>query len=362
MEIDSVPILGLAAAIAWISLVTVEFYERHYRARIEANHENLRRLGKDRREELARQIAGENALDREELESRLNYITKVENAEDILTRDRSRVFYLLVALVFVTMGASYAPSFEILEMSMPVTWPTETVVYKSPLTLIAVDYASLVIVFLAGYLFLRRMFWFDRQILRISRATPVKVEVSHLTNHLAKLQRLADDFHDLVLKSLPQNEDTRIHRVLDYVSSHAKTAGAGVTVPEEQIHLSKRLVQNSLGLVDGWFDDYSKRLNFFAQNPGLLDNRSLVDIVQDFKRLVYEYYTRVVDESIEFTNRAGVADKEAKLIFNAFKDRYNQFAEKLRTFLKDLKEVGYDTGTGWAVASISKELETRAPA
>jgi hypothetical protein len=30
--------------------------------------------------------------------------------------------------------------------------------------------------------------------------------------------------------------------------------------------------------------------------------------------------------------------------------------------LKDLKEGGYDTGTGWTVASISKELEIREPA
>ena len=188
-----------------------------------------------------------------------------------------------------------------------------------------------------------------------------KHEKQEALDYIKKLKRFAEDFHDLALKSVPQHEDMRIHRIMDCVPYHAKAAEAGVAVPVDEIHLHKRLVQNSLDLVDGWFDDYSKRLDLFAQNPGLLDTKNLVDILRGFKRLVFEYYTRVVDESIDFTNKASVAHKEARLIFNAFKDRYNQFAEKLRTFLKDLKEGGYDAGDGWAVASVSKELEIRVP-
>lgn len=362
MPTDPVPILGLAAAIAWVSLITVEFYERIYRGRIEGNHETLRRLGKDQREQLAKEIAG-GALDPRQLQGRLRHIAEVENAQDILTRGRNKLFYVLVALVLVTMLASYDPTLMILEIPIPNISPTGTETYHLPLTLLGIDYILLAYVFLAGYSFLSRMFSFDRQILSISRVattTGLFVKVAN-TGYLTKLRRLADDFHDLALKSVPQHEDTRIHRIVELVPYHAKAAEAGVAVPEEQIHLTKRLVRNSLDLVDAWFDDYSKRLDFFAQNPGLLDATSLVDIVQDFKRLVFEYCTRVVDASIDFTNKAGVAHKEAKLIFNAFKDRYNQFAEKLRTFLKDLKEGGYDTGTGWAVASLSKELEIRAP-
>jgi hypothetical protein len=42
---DPAPILALGAAVAWVSLVTVEFYERIYRQRIEQYAPELRALG-----------------------------------------------------------------------------------------------------------------------------------------------------------------------------------------------------------------------------------------------------------------------------------------------------------------------------
>jgi len=155
--IETVPILALAAAIAWISLVTVEFYERIYRKRIAKSEKDLRRLGKDELNKLARDMEAEltqgRSVDAKGLQERVDRIGSLLNARDELMRGRRKIFYLLLALSLASVGASSAPDL--------VLW--------HPVTLIAMDYFLLAIVFLAGFWFLFKMFWFDEEILKISR-------------------------------------------------------------------------------------------------------------------------------------------------------------------------------------------------
>jgi predicted RNA-binding Zn-ribbon protein involved in translation (DUF1610 family) len=158
---ETAPLLGFAAAIAWVSLVTVEFYERIYRERIEHNEEELRRLGKNELSKLASDIETQlmkgAEVDARRLQERVDMIRSLLNARDELMSGRRKVFSLLLVLSITSVGATYAPE--------AVLWSAE----RSP-TLIGVDYLVLAIVFVAGFWFLFRMFWFDDQILKISRA------------------------------------------------------------------------------------------------------------------------------------------------------------------------------------------------
>jgi hypothetical protein len=158
---DPAPILGLAAAVAWVSLVTVEFYEKIYRERIEKKEEDLRRLGKDDLRKLAGYIetmlTKGRSVDAQDLQGPMDRIGSLINARDELMRGRQRIFALLLVLSITSVGASYAPA--------AVFWSAE-----KPTTLIEIDYFVLAVVFLAGFWFLFKMFWFDSQILNMSRA------------------------------------------------------------------------------------------------------------------------------------------------------------------------------------------------
>jgi len=161
---DPVPMLGLAAAIAWVSLVTVEFYERIYRERIERNRESLMALSEDEIKKLASdleaQIRRNRPLDSKIVDRRQGKILRLRKAQEDLIGQRQITFFLLFLLSITSIGASYAPSWEVAKIG-PDQWP---------LTLIAIDYPLLAIVFLSGFWFLFRMFWFDKQILSLSRA------------------------------------------------------------------------------------------------------------------------------------------------------------------------------------------------
>lgn len=158
--VETVPILALATAIAWVSLVTVEFYERIYRKRIAKNEKDLRHLGKDELKKFAGDIEAQltqgRSVDAQHLQGRVDKIGSLLNAQDELVRDRRTIFWLLLALSVTSVLASAAPDLVLSHDGLTIT-------------LLAVDYFMLAVVFLTGFWFLFRMFWFDEQILKISR-------------------------------------------------------------------------------------------------------------------------------------------------------------------------------------------------
>jgi len=166
MATDPVPIYGIAAGIAWVSLITVEFYEKIYRDRIERNREDLKRLGEDELGKLVSEIEARTrkdaSFDSKALDSRTRAIRSLLQGGKYLTRHRKFVLYLLTVSSAVGMAASYSPTFQI--ASLPVG------VQMLPITLTTVAYFLLTLVFLYGSWFLNEMFWFDEQILDISRA------------------------------------------------------------------------------------------------------------------------------------------------------------------------------------------------
>ena len=150
---ESTPLVGLAVAVAWISLITVEFYEKIYRKRIEDHSEILKEMGQEKRNKLAADYAAQIVKGRvpkeAEVQSIQNDVDSLVDAEKVLTRMRERTFIILLVGSAICLVSSYAPSYA----------PA-----GGMLTLLDISYAALFILFLMGFLFLRKMFWFDKQI------------------------------------------------------------------------------------------------------------------------------------------------------------------------------------------------------
>ncbi len=154
---DPVPVVMLGASIAWVSLVTVEFYERIYRQRIAENSDRLRNLGQDQLKKLAADLDIQvkdvkEPIDARGIEHRLKEIRLLMNAQDMLVMNRERIFWLLGVSALSSILASIAPNFGI-----DTTW------------IAVVAYVVVGLVFVYGLYFLWQMFWFDKEILYISR-------------------------------------------------------------------------------------------------------------------------------------------------------------------------------------------------
>jgi hypothetical protein len=348
---DLVPIYGLGVAIAWASFV-LGYYERTYRPRIEKGRDSLQRLGQQKLKKLTAHIETQTTqgvrVDSRTVESSLVDIRSLLTPQSVLSRYVLGLLSVLLLSAIASIGASYRPDLQV--------WMSP----QGPITLLVIALVLLGVVFIVGFLFLRKVLWFENQVSKAETASHAEAKAlveSEDAQYLRKLRRLAEDFHGLTVWVSVEQEDVRIVKMLDSVPYHSRASEAEVAIPYEQIHLYKHYISTANQLVRAWFDEHLTRLDFFVQNPGLLDRKNLVDLVKGFKRLVFEYYENVVEESIDFVNKSGVADKDAKVKFNNFRDRYNQFAERLRIFLKDLRDAGYDIGSGWEVRSISKELE-----
>jgi hypothetical protein len=158
MALDAAPIILLAAAVAWVSLVTMEFYEKIYRPKIERNLDKLKTLGESQLKALMQEFESKlrsGQSDMSALEKKAAPVASLLNADEELVRDRQRIFILLFVSSIVSIASSYAPDFEILA-------PT--------ITLTTLAYVVSGLVFLWGFWILKKIFWFDRQFLAISKA------------------------------------------------------------------------------------------------------------------------------------------------------------------------------------------------
>jgi predicted RNA-binding Zn-ribbon protein involved in translation (DUF1610 family) len=159
---DPVPILALGAAVAWVSLVTVEFYERIYRDRIKENSALLRSLADSQLETAINDLrkGKDVAINVEDIKS-------LRNAEQILMKRRKITLFLLFASSVFSIASSWSPSFE---FTIPVTGSggvaQEPMKFSVPT--MAIGYVLMLAVFIAGFWFLWKMLWFDEQILKIS--------------------------------------------------------------------------------------------------------------------------------------------------------------------------------------------------
>ena len=156
--LDTTPIILLAAVVAWVSLITMEFYEKIYRPRIEANFDKLKKLGEGQLNVLLQEIElklRKGQADINILEKKAQPVVSLLNAEEEFIKSRNGIFFSLFVLSIISVAASYAPDFIIL---------------STPLTLAAIAYIVSGAVFFWGYLMLRKMFWFDKQFLAIARA------------------------------------------------------------------------------------------------------------------------------------------------------------------------------------------------
>lgn len=140
---DSAPILALGAAVAWVSLVTVEFYERIYRGRIDEYAPQLQALGETQFNNLVESLRkGKTVAD-----SYFDDVNSLKNAEQVLMERRRITLYFLGASFVFSLPASYDPTLAI---------------YGLQVMLIA--YALILGVFFFGFSFLSKMIWFDEQI------------------------------------------------------------------------------------------------------------------------------------------------------------------------------------------------------
>jgi hypothetical protein len=169
---DSTPIILLAATVAWVSLVTVEFYEKIYRPKIDANLGKLQELGKAQLQELLKDIETKitkGQSDINVLEGRAGVVASILNADNELIKARKTIFLLLFVACTLDMAASYAPGLEI----------------SNVISLTSIAYIVSGAVFLGGFWILKKIFWFDNQLLVIARTKgerPAgrKIDYSHL--------------------------------------------------------------------------------------------------------------------------------------------------------------------------------------
>jgi ABC-type multidrug transport system fused ATPase/permease subunit len=183
--LTDVTVLGwaLAAVIGWFSLVTVEFYERIYRNRIEDNQQRLKALSDDQLATLTKEIESETRhgkeVDSNRLRERLRHIRSLRNAQDNLVRERGRILALLAVATLITLFTA----------TWAVFFPLWDLTYATAFT-----YVLLGLVFFSGFHFLAQMFSYDREIIAIMRtekeSTPLskpefkpkgKVDYSHLS-------------------------------------------------------------------------------------------------------------------------------------------------------------------------------------
>jgi hypothetical protein len=166
---DYVTVLGwaLAAVIGWFSLVTVEFYERIYRNRIEENQQRLKTLSDDQLATLTKEIETETRngkeVDPSKVRERLGHIRSLRNAQDNLVRERGRILALLAIATFITLAtATFALFFPLWDL----TYPT------------ALAYVLLGLAFFSGFHFLSQMFLYDKQIIAIIRREKESAPIS----------------------------------------------------------------------------------------------------------------------------------------------------------------------------------------
>ncbi len=155
--LDATPVVLLAATVAWVSLVTMEFYEKLYRPKIDANLNKLKDVGENQLKELLKEIEikiRKGHSDINVLENKAGLIVSLLNADKQLIAERKTIFFALFVSSILSIGASYAPELQIL----------------NSLTVAMVAYIASGIVFVWGFWILKKIFWFDRQFLLIAKA------------------------------------------------------------------------------------------------------------------------------------------------------------------------------------------------
>jgi len=296
------------------------------------------------------QVKRGDAVDRNRLNSHFSDVRSLLDPQSVLSPYEPRIVFSMVIAAIASIGASFFPDLQV--------WMTDW----GPVTLTHVAAMLLAFVFIVSSWFLVKIRWFVNEISKAERPDhPEAIVETKETQHLRRLRRLGEDFHDLTMGTRPQAEDLRILRILDFIPHHSRDDLRGAAIGPQDVHLHKRCIHNAHDLLSGWFDEHRRRVDFFLESAVLLDRKNLADLVNGFRRLAFEYHERVVGESIDLANETGVEEKDARIKFNEFKDRYNQFAERLRSFLKDLKDDGYEIGAGWEVRSVSKELQVKSP-
>jgi hypothetical protein len=394
MSSDTAYFAGIAAAIAWVVLVSVEFYERIYRKKIEDYRVDLENLGEDALKRLAEDLTIKarkgQPVDGQTIASRHEEVRSLMRGEKVLMSYRKGVFGVLIVTMILVIVA--------------VLYPT-----TSPLA-----YGALGATFIAGYIFLTKMLWFDEQIYDVLRQTresgpilywffgtdektvvdwrknivyaaddaiqdavnqervrlvpvvgktkeefmlehhlaePLPATTVKTQEHLRRLKRLVDDFHDLTFKAETQEKDIRIVRMTDF------SARLGVTPSDEEMRLHRESIRIADDFAEAWFDGLVTRLELFIQNPKILNEDSLVELVHEFKRLVFQHYDTVIERSISFVNKFAEPSEMREEKFEEFKTRHNGFAERMRSFEKELTEAGYKLGTGYDIRNISKKMK-----
>jgi hypothetical protein len=104
LGLDPVPVYMFAAAIAFFSLVAVEFYERIYRGRIEDKRESIWRFVQIETEKVRKSIVVPTRSDPKRLSSRLNELNKLVSRPDDFIKWRK---WLVVAIVFLGGLSAY---------------------------------------------------------------------------------------------------------------------------------------------------------------------------------------------------------------------------------------------------------------
>ena len=171
---------------------------------------------------------------------------------------------------------------------------------------------------------------------------------------LKRLNRLAQEFNTLNMEPRNQDRDIKMPRIVDLVSYQ------GSKLPSsDHVRLYKDKIRVTNDTLEGWFDEYNERLKLFLDYSKFLEMKTIESLTKSFRRLLFHHYEKIVDESIEFINKAGVVDKEeATTKFEEFKTNYNNFIDRFKIYCEDLKELGLKVGD-WEPRTIAKDIDVK---
>jgi len=109
LGLDPVPIYMLAAAIAWFSLVCVEFYERTFRDKIEKNRDLIWIYVQSEKEKIKDNIEIPMKSDPEILSAKLKGLSKLAERSDDFIKWRKLLTIFLVAFGGIAGYVAYKP-------------------------------------------------------------------------------------------------------------------------------------------------------------------------------------------------------------------------------------------------------------
>jgi len=206
------------------------------------------------------------------------------------------------------------------------------------------SYATPIVAFVT--LFIGSLFVFRRQEKQIT------------SKLLSELEDFSNTFHSLTMAGSGENRETQIRFLLDRVQISDRSQ-------KDTLRIRGNRIKVCHDLIEKWFKCYRDEVEYFSKNPKSINASNTTRLVNQFKEILSEYLTEVIDASIDHMNNVKIFPKDLKerfeTRFGAFKIKYNHFVNQFNDYIKRLnKELSYQM-EGGHIISKNLKLESDKP-